>query len=98
MRESARGFNFHLHVGEHPLDGLILGDRLAESLALLGVMHRGFERSLREAKRLRGDADASAIERFERDSQTLAFFSQAVFSRPATTLQQKSCPAPPRHT
>ncbi len=77
-----------MHVGQHPLDGLIFGDGLAESFSLLGVAHRGFQRALRQAQRLRCDADAAAVERFERDSQALAFFAQAIFCRDAAILQR----------
>ena len=88
VRQRAGGFDFGLHVGEHPLDGLIVGDGLAEGAALLGVAHGRFQRSLREADRLRGDADAAAIERFERDLQALAFFAEAIFRRDAAILRE----------
>ncbi len=41
-----------------------------------------------DADGLRGDADAAAIERFERDAQALAFFAQAIFRRHAAILQR----------
>ena len=77
-----------MHVGEHPLNGLIVGDGLAEGFALLGVFRRGFERALRQAHRLRGDADSAAIERFEGDAQALPFFAEAIFDRHAAILQR----------
>src|SRR3989442_8749971 len=53
--QAARRFNFSLHVGQHPLDGLELADGLAERAPLLGVAHRGLQRPLRDPHRLRGD-------------------------------------------
>ena len=88
MGQRAGRFDFGLHVGEHPLNGLIVGDGLAEGFALLGVFRRGFERALRQAHRLRGDADSAAIERFEGDAQALPFFAEAVFDRHAAILQR----------
>src|SRR5688572_7988626 len=44
------GMRLHRHVGQHELDALEGGDRLAELLALLGVADGGVERGL-------GDAD-----------------------------------------
>jgi hypothetical protein len=35
--EQAGGLVGHRHLGDHELDRLVLGDRLAEGLALLGV-------------------------------------------------------------
>ncbi len=43
-----------------------------------GVGDRRFERALRDSHGLRGDADAAAVEKFERDFQALAFFAQAI--------------------
>src|SRR5262249_6241233 len=77
--ETARGFDLGLHVGDHPLNGLKVGDGFAEGAALLGVLDGFFQRALREADSLRGNADASAIERAERDFESLTFFSEAIF-------------------
>src|ERR1700687_1686687 len=54
---------------------------MAESLPLLRVRKRLLERPLRDAGSLCGDADASAIERRERDLVPLAFVSDAVADR-----------------
>ena len=45
------------------------------------VGDRRFERALRDSHGLRGDADAAAVEEFQRDLQPLAFFAQAIFLR-----------------
>src|SRR5580700_4545281 len=69
--KQARCVDFRGHIGEHELDGLKLGDRMAESQALLGIFLRGFKSALRDAGGLRGDADAAAVER--RESHLVAF-------------------------
>ena len=72
QREQARGVELGRHVGEHELDGLVLRDGDAEALALLRVGDRLLERGARDAERLRGDADAPAVERGHRDLEALA--------------------------
>ena len=51
MRQQARGVDLGGHVGELELDRLVLGDRLAERLALLGVFERELQGALRDARR-----------------------------------------------
>src|ERR1700684_2599186 len=53
--EQPRRVDLRRHVGELELDRLVLGDRLAERLALLGVFERQLERALGEAGGARGD-------------------------------------------
>jgi hypothetical protein len=60
QRQHARGVELGGHVGEHPLDRLVVGDRLAEGVARLGVGQRLVERGLADAERLRRDGDAPA--------------------------------------
>src|SRR3984957_17557174 len=61
---------------------------MAESFSLLGVARCGFECALANPYGLRGDADAAAVERFQRDSEALAFFAQAIFRGYAAILQR----------
>ena len=77
--EGAGGFDFHLHVGEHPLDRLKVGDIFAEGFAVLGVFDGFVEGALGEADGEGGDADAAAVESAESDFQALAFFAEAIF-------------------
>ena len=58
-------------VGHEPLDGLELGDGLAELPPILGVDDRLFERGRGDADGLRADADAAAVERHHRDLKAL---------------------------
>ncbi len=51
------------HVGELELDRLVLGDRLAEGLALLAVAEGQLERALGDADAAGGDVDAADLER-----------------------------------
>ena len=57
----------HGHVGEHELQALELGDRLAELLALLDVAERVVQRALGDADGLRGDGDAGVVQGPHRD-------------------------------
>ena len=54
---------------------------MAEGLALLCVSERRFEGALGDARGLRGDADASAIESRERDLVAFAFVADAIRHR-----------------
>jgi len=56
---------------------------------LLRVGQRLLERALRDACRLRGDADASAIERRERDLIPFAFVSDAAADRHFASVNEK---------
>src|SRR6266850_510624 len=49
LQEQARGVYLRGHVGELELDRLVLGNRLAERLALLGVAQAELERALGDA-------------------------------------------------
>src|SRR5580704_15455581 len=71
--EAARGGKLRRHVGETKRDRLVRDDLLSEGLALLRVAKRRLVRGPRHAKRLRGDADASALQIAERDAIPLAF-------------------------
>ena len=64
------------HVGEHPLDRLVVGDRLTELLAPLRVSDRLGNRRLADAERLRGNRHASALQRPHREPEALVDVSQ----------------------
>ena len=68
VEEAAGGFNFCVHVGEHPLDGLEFADGFAKGFAGTSEFGGFVEGSLGEADGLRSDADAAPIERTESDS------------------------------
>src|SRR5258708_1624060 len=51
------------HVGELELNRLVLGDRLAEGLALLAVAEGQLQRSLRDSDAASGDVDPAELER-----------------------------------
>src|SRR5882724_5499021 len=87
--QTARGFDFGLHVGEHPLNRLEFGDGFAEGFALFRVLDRIVERALCESYGLRGNADAAAVERAESNFQSLAFFTEAIFGWHFAIVQQK---------
>ena len=78
VEEGAGGFDFGVHVRKHELDGLEFGDGFAEGFAGAREFDGFVEGALGEADGLRGDADASAIERGERDFQALALFTEAI--------------------
>ena len=52
------GLDLHLHVGEHELHALEVGDALPELPAVLDVGDRGVERALGDADGLRADRRA----------------------------------------
>src|SRR6202041_1624942 len=76
--EEAGGVDFRGHVREHELDGLKLRNGMAEGEALLRVFLRGFKSALGDARGLRGDTNAAAVERGERDFVAFAFVADAV--------------------
>src|SRR6266511_4240995 len=57
--EQPRRLQFDEHVGQHPLDRLPVGERLAEGRALLGVGGRHFEAALGDAERAGAVLDAA---------------------------------------
>ena len=59
----------------------MLDDRPAELLALLGVADRVVQRRPGHADALRGDADPPALQRRERDLETLALGADALVVR-----------------
>ncbi|MDT4856415.1 hypothetical protein FQZ97_908040 [compost metagenome] len=65
------------HVGEAEGHRLVLDDRLAEGLALVGVVARRLEGRAGHAHRLCGDADAAAFEVGQGDAVALALRAQA---------------------
>src|ERR1700733_2928709 len=87
MREGATGFNFGLHIREHPLDGLIFGDGFSESAALFCITGGSFHSALRQSDGLSGDAHTPAIEGFEGYSQALAFFTKKILDWHATIVE-----------
>src|SRR5439155_15371143 len=66
VREQPGGIDLGRHVGELPLDRLELADPTAEGVPLLRVLARDVVAGLRDADRLRGDADPAAVERRHR--------------------------------
>ena len=71
QRQHPRRGELGRHVGQHPLDRLVVGDRLTELLALLRVGDRLVERRLADAERLRRDRDAAALQRPHREPEPL---------------------------
>src|SRR5208282_2770564 len=61
MGEQARRVDLDRHVGELPLNRLVLRNRLAEGQALLRVLQRRLERGACDSERLRRDPDAAAV-------------------------------------
>ncbi len=65
----------------------MLADRLAERPPLARIGKRCVERRARHADRLRGDADAPALEVRERDPVTIAFAPEQVRCRDRAILE-----------
>ena len=87
MRQSARRLDFRLHVRDHPLNRLKLREIFPERFALLRVLDRFLQRALRQSHGLRGNADAPAVQRAQRNFQPLPFFAQPVLSRHHAIIQ-----------
>ena len=67
------------HIRQLEGDALLGRDGLAELDALLGIAQRLLKRALGDAQGLRGDADASAVQRGHGDLEALALLAQQVF-------------------
>src|SRR3989441_11256289 len=77
-REEPRAVDRGRHVGEHPLDHLVLTDRHAEGLPLARVGDRALEGAGRQTDGLGGDTDASAVQRRQRDLEPHALLAEPV--------------------
>ena len=77
--QHARTAQLGRHVRDLERDRLLEADRLAELDALLGVIDCRFVCALRDAERLRRDADAAAVQRRHRDLEALTFLAEQVF-------------------
>src|SRR5215469_2323248 len=62
---------------------------MAERQTLLRVLKRCFERALRDAGRLRGDADTPTIQRRKRNLVTFAFISDSIGQRYRAVREDK---------
>ena len=91
VHQRARGGDVLLHVGEHPLQALVLDDRLAELLARFGIVERRFEPRLRDTDGERRDADATLVEHAHHDVEAAIESPSNASSRSATSSK---CSAP----
>ncbi len=85
----AGGIDIRGHVGDHPLDGLELGDRLVELLALLGISHRPVEGTLRQPHRHGRDRQATGIQRGQELFEALVLLSEQVGGGNAAVLEEQ---------
>src|SRR6185437_15859826 len=83
VRQQARGLYLRCHVRELELNGLKIGDGLAELFAFLGVAHRALIRALRHAEAERRNRNAAAIEDLEAVDEALALGTEKIFRRHA---------------
>ncbi len=74
--QQTRCLNARRHVREHPLNRLELADLGAERLAFFRVCDTRFVRRLRDAERLRRNADASRVEHAHRDLEPISVFAE----------------------
>ena len=79
----ARGLDLHCHVGEHELNGLEIGNRLAELLPLSGELARRIERGLRYPNPRCANGHAGAVKGEHRNLETIAFAANALRRRDA---------------
>jgi hypothetical protein len=88
-REQAGRLDRGRHVGQHPLHHLVLADGHPEAPALPGVGRRRLVRGLRDAHRLRRDADTPGVERPERDLESLSHLAQPVGGGNPAALEEE---------
>src|SRR5437763_14474428 len=86
--QAAGGFEFGLHISDHPLNGLKFADGFAERAALFGIFNGFIESALSQADRLRSNADAAAVQSAESNLQALTLFAEAVGRGYFTIVQQ----------
>ena len=68
-------------IGDHRLDQLEVGDRLAELLALGGIGDAVGDQPLGDADADRGDVQPAAVEHLHGDLEALAFLAEPVRGR-----------------
>ena len=76
QREIAGGADVDLVVDQHPLDGLAVGELLAEGLALLGLVDGHLVRGDGDADAARGIGDALAGQAVVGDGEALVDLAQ----------------------
>src|SRR3989454_1043341 len=89
QRHEPRAVDRGRHVGQHPADHLVLADRHAERLALARVPDRPLVGAGRDADRLRGDADAPAVEGGQRDVKAPALLADPVGGGDAAGIEDQ---------
>ncbi|PAV72708.1 hypothetical protein WR25_01935 [Diploscapter pachys] len=72
---------FGLHVGDHALDQLVFGDRLAELLAAGGISDAVGDQPFGDADADRADVQPAAVEHAHRDLEAFALRAQAIGDR-----------------
>ena len=77
------------HVRDLELDGLEVGDGMAELAPSLRVGHRGFQRGLGDPDREGGDADAAAVQDLQRVHEPVALLAQEVLGGHAAVLEDQ---------
>jgi hypothetical protein len=76
------------HVGEHPLDALVSGERLAELLPSLGVSGRRPQQLLRGPDAIGRPIDAAGIETLHGDGKAFAFLAEEVIEGHGQVLEE----------
>ena len=87
--EQARGVDAQRHVGEPERDRLVLGDRLAELAALLGVRDRVLERRAGEPRRGGAERDARAVERRHQAAEARALLAEPAVVGDEAVLEEQ---------
>ena len=78
-------------LGQAETHRLVVEDRCAKALALLGVADGAVQRAARHAHALRGDADAPAFESTKRDAVSRTLGANQVFLRNAAVVEVDLC-------
>ena len=76
VHQQARRVDVLGHVGQHPLDALIVDDGLAELPARLRVVQRRLQPRLDDAHRQRGDADPALVQHAHHDVEAAVLLAE----------------------
>src|SRR5882757_5652689 len=88
VEHAACRLGLHLHVGQHELDALELGNRLAELLAFAAIGDRGVDGALRQADRDRADRRPVEVEDAHAGLEGLALGTDHVLGRDAHIVEE----------
>src|SRR5215472_5610201 len=89
LHQKSRGIDFHLHVCQHPLNRLKIGDRPAERHSLPCIGDRFFQRAASEPDGERADGDPPPVEDVQRVEKAAVYLPQALRVRYLDAVEEQ---------